>query len=161
MLERMALFEQQVLNLRTALSNASDTSSASQSQYGLSVWEQTFRKKLDTVTPVHAEHFTIANHNSSTTCANPECDFIIPPLAKYCSCGMPTTILGLKCANPVYKMPCHGSLEQMCKQTVRMLPLSEPSALQSASKRQDGDHEGVHNTGRTRQVRRHTASTTK
>ena len=76
MLERMALFEQQVLNLQTALSNASDTTSASQSQYGLSVWEQTFWKKLDTVTLVHAEHFTISNHTNSTTCVNPECDLL-------------------------------------------------------------------------------------
>ena len=61
---------------------------------------------------------TISSHTNSTTCVNPERDFIIPPSAKYYACGMPTTILGLRCANPACKMPCHGSLEQMCKQTV-------------------------------------------
>ena len=117
MLERMALFEQQVFDLRTALANSHNTDDA-QPQYGLSVWEQTFRKKLDAVTFVNAEHYTIANFNKNTSCVNPDCDFIIPASAKFCSCGMPKTILGLACANPTCKMPCHGSLKQMCKQVV-------------------------------------------
>ena len=114
MLERMALFEQQVFDMRTALANSNNTDAA-QPQYGLSVWEQTFRKKLDAVTLVHAEHFTINNFNENTSCVDPTCNIIIPATAKFCSCDMTKTILGLACANPTCKMPCHGTLKQMCK----------------------------------------------
>ena len=67
MLERMALFEQQVFNLQTSLTNANNTSSASQSQYGLTAWEQTFRNKLDAMTLVHAEHFDSPSATTPTT----------------------------------------------------------------------------------------------
>ena len=114
MLERIVLFDHQGFDLRAALANSNNTDAA-QLQYGLSVWEQTFRKKLDAVTLVHAEHFTITNFNKNTSCVDPTCDIIIPATTKFCSCGMPKTILGLACANPTCKMPCHGTLKQMCK----------------------------------------------
>lgn len=90
MLERMALFEQQVFDLKTTLSNTSSTHIASQPHYGLSAWEQKFRKNFNAVAHVHAEQYAISKHANSTTCVNPECDFIIPLSAKFCACGMPT-----------------------------------------------------------------------